>query len=704
MTVSPQDMEAHILIIEDDAGFAELMASTLADAGYKTACAASGWEALDLLAVKHHDLIILDYTLPDMTGASLIERIRALGHSIPFIMVTGLDDSSLAVQMMKTGASDYIIKDISFLDRLPVVSKRALLEKDIRDRLKQAEQSLIQSEMRLSRAQKIARMGSWEWDFVSGEVYFSDELYRMFGISPDNHEKIELKWVFRQINPHDRVTLRKAFFDSARKGQPFNVSFRVNTGPEGEIVISSLGEMRRNNDGKPRLFSGTTLDITARIRAESEIQQLINFDSLTGLPNRNLLHDRLNQSISLSARDQQLLGVLYLDLDRFKSINETLGHKIGDNLLQQVSNRLKACMRDSDTLARLGGDEFAIVLSCLDGIECISKTTKKIQTILAEPFFIDSNEIYTTASTGVAVYPMDGDDSNTLLKHAELAMYQAKEQERSSFQFFSSEMNTRIMERMQLEITMRKAVERREFFLLYQPQIDTETRRMVGVEALLRWQHPHLGVITPDKFISLAEETGLIIPIGEWTLIEACRQNRAWQQQGLPPVRMAVNLSARQFSQHGLDEMIRAILLESGMESQWLELEITESTIMHNAESNVEVLNHLKEMGIHLAIDDFGTGYSSLAYLKHFPINRLKIDKSFVCDITTNPDDAAIAEIIVKMAQTLKLSVMAEGVETKAQMDFLSFHGCHEMQGYYFSRPVTADEITSLLGSENQLS
>ncbi len=691
------DKNTQILIIEDDEAFSELISSTLEDECYSCHSISNGSKALTWLASNSADLIILDYTLPDMNGAAFIDRMWELGCTTPFIMVTGLDDTNLAVQMMRTGACDYMIKDTTFLSRLPMVVTRALHETETRERLQKAEVSLRQSENRLSRAQSIARMGSWEWDFTTGEIYFSDELYRIFGISKEEHVQVQLKWIFNHVNSYDRSALRKAFFDSARNGRPFNISVRINSPADGEIVISSLGEMQTGENGKIRLFSGTTLDITARIKAESEIQQLISYDRLTSLPNRNLLHDRLTLTMAQANRDHQMVGVLYLDLDRFKGVNETLGHRVGDVLLQKIASRLKACVQESDTLARLGGDEFVIILAGVTDVETISSTAKKILALVYEPFFIESHEIYTTASIGIAVYPMDGEDSHTLLKHSDLAMYQAKEFNRNNFQFFSDEMNTRVLHRMKLEITMRKALEREEFFLLYQPQVNDRTGTIVGVEALLRWNHPELGVIAPDKFIYLAEETGYIVPIGEWVIQTACRQNKNWQNKGLPPVRIAVNLSARQFAQSGLDETIATTLLETGLAPQWLELEITESTIMKNAETNISILNKLKGMGIDLAIDDFGTGYSSLSYLKHFPITRLKIDRSFVTDISTNPDDAAIAEIIITMAKTLKLSVIAEGVETQAQVDFLSFHDCDEMQGFFFSRPVAPEEIERML-------
>ena len=689
--------DAGILIIEDDAGLAELMSSVLKDEGFSSHYTASGKEGLNWLVSRKPSLILLDYTLTDMTGSTFIEQMRELGRTIPFIMVTGRDDSNLAVQMMKTGACDFMLKDTSFLDHLPAVVTRALHEAETRERLLHAEQKLRQSETRLVRAQKIARMGSWEWDIITGEIYWSDELYRIFGLTPGEPAKLEMEWIFSQVHPLDIAALRKAFLTAIKNNQPFSIIYRITTCKNEEIVVNSQGEVVPGENGQPQFLSGTTLDITARIRAESEIQQLINYDTLTGLPNRSLLHDRLRLAIAQAARERHIVGVLFLDLDRFKGINDTLGHRAGDKLLQTIATRLGACVRETDTLARLGGDEFVALLVGVTNEEGITTVAKKILALVSEPVYIDGHELYTTASIGIALYPMDGEDSHTLLKHADLAMYQAKELDRNNFQFFSREMNVKVLERMMLESSMRRALDRDEFFLVYQPQVDARTGRVVGMEALLRWQHPDMGLLVPDKFIYLAEETGFILPLGEWVLQTACRQNKAWQDEGLPPVRVAVNLSGKQFSQQHLDETIAAILMESRLDPQWLEVEITESAIMKNAEQNITILRKLKEMDIAIAIDDFGTGYSSLSYLKHFPISRLKIDRSFVMDITTNPDDAAIAEIIIAMAQTLKLSVIAEGVETRAQMELLSFHNCVEMQGYLFSRPVPADEFRLLL-------
>jgi len=570
-------------------------------------------------------------------------------------------------------------------------------EEDIRECLLRTEQALRLSETRLARAQKIACMGSWEWDFASGNLYWSAELYRIFGLTVGEPATINMEWLYTRIHPLDVAAFKTALRNTIKNGAALDINYRIISGNESEVVVNSQGELEHDESGSVRLISATTLDITARINAESKIQQLINYDSLTGLPNRSLLHDRLQLAIAQASRDRQQLGVLMLDLDRFKSINETLGHRTGDILLKEVARRLLACIRDSDTLARLGGDEYVAILTGVANEESIATVAKKILAIVAEPFYIDGNEIFTTCSIGIATYPMDGEDSHTLLKHADQAMYRAKEVDRNNFQFFSREMNNLVLERMMLENSMRKGLERGDFFLVYQPQVDARSGEIFGMEALLRWNHPDMGLLPPDKFIPLAEENGLIIPLGEWVLRTACRQNKIWQEQGLPPVRVAVNLSAKQFGQYHLDEVVASTLLETGLDAEWLELELTESAIMKDADKNIALLAKFKEMGISVAIDDFGTGYSSLSYLKNFPISRLKIDRSFVRDITTNPDDAAIARIIIDIARALNLNVIAEGVETRAQMQFLSFNNCVEMQGYHFSRPVPAEEFAEFL-------
>ena len=447
----------------------------------------------------------------------------------------------------------------------------------------------------------------------------------------------------------------------------------------------------------PGQFATIFEDITERKRVEDEVQSLAYLDTLTGLPNRALLHERLSEALLRADRQGELVGVLFLDLDRFKPINDTMGHAVGDLLLQGVASRLRTCLRKTDTVARLGGDEFVVVIPDIQRELDVSVVAREIQERLSIPFDIDGREIYSSASIGIALYPVDGRDTGTLLRNADMAMYVAKEHGPSAYQFYSAEMNRYALERLELENGLRQAVKRQEFFLHYHPQVDLAEGRITGVEALLRWSHPQQGVVPPDRFIGVLEETGLILDVGEWVLRTACEQGRAWLDAGLPPLRVAVNLSVKQFRTPGLVDMVSRVLRESGLPPASLELELTESMLMENGEETVSKLQALKEMGVSLAIDDFGTGYSSLGYLKNFPIDRIKIAQIFVRDIAVDPGDAAIVETILAMARSLGLKVIAEGVETREQFEFLRTRQCGTMQGYYFSMPVSVDGLSALL-------
>ena len=437
-----------------------------------------------------------------------------------------------------------------------------------------------------------------------------------------------------------------------------------------------------------------------RKKAESEIRKLAYYDTLTGLPNRILFYDRLMQYLSHAQRANQTVAIMFLDLDRFKVINDSLGHANGDLLLQEVSRRLENKVRISDTVARLGGDEFVIALQSVPRGEDLSRVATNILSVLNEPVYIDGHEICTSCSIGIALFPDDGDTADDLMKNSDIAMYQAKEHGRNTYQFFSPEMNRRAFNRQMLENQLRKGLKRKELFLLYQPQLDVSTGEITGIEALVRWNHPEHGIIFPSDFIPLAEETGLILPLGEWVLRTACSQCKLWQQQGLPPVRVAVNISGRQFKHASIVETVRNTLTDTGLEPHFLELELTESTIMTDPSIVVPILHSLKELGVLLSIDDFGTGYSSLNCLKHFPIDRLKIDKSFVGDIYSGlEDDAAIAEAIISMARSLGIGIVAEGVELEQQFAFLKSRNCTIMQGYYFSEPLTAEACAEILAT-----
>lgn len=446
------------------------------------------------------------------------------------------------------------------------------------------------------------------------------------------------------------------------------------------------------------LFITTARDITDRKDAEQRINYLASHDTLTKLPNRALLQDRIQQTLVHNhRRNQQAAAVLFIDLDKFKIINDTLGHDIGDILLKEAAARLMAEVRSEDTVARQGGDEFIILLSTISQPQDAAVIAQKLLDSLIRPFLINGKELHISASIGIAIYPDDGDDIGLLLKNSDIAMYHAKESGRNNYQFFSAKMNEQAAEKQSLGNDLRYAVERNELFLVYQPVVDMVSGDIAGMEVLLRWQHPVLGLVSPVKFIPLAEESGLILSIGNWVLRSACMQLLAWQQQGYEVPRLAINLSAKQFHQKSLAENIAVILRETGVDPRCFGLEITESMLIHNVEEVVETLLKLSNMGLEISIDDFGTGYSSLSYLKRFPINKLKIDKSFVDDIATHPDDAAIVKAIIAMAHGLQMKVVTEGVETKQQLDFLRLHGCEQYQGYIFSKPLPASEIVAKL-------
>ena len=446
-----------------------------------------------------------------------------------------------------------------------------------------------------------------------------------------------------------------------------------------------------------RTLLATVRDITDRKVAEERVQYLAYYDALTGLPNRTLLQDRLAKALAGACRQKDKVALLFLDLDGFKNINDSVGHSVGDVLLQEVAERLKTWGRERDTVARLGGDEFLIMLTNVKNVADIAVAAERLMKAMTAEFVVQGHSFSVSCSIGVSIFPEHGTDCETLIKNADAAMYGAKENGRNNFRFFSDEMNAQAVERLTLENSLRLALAKGELFLMYQPQVDLVKGTVTGLEALLRWQHPELGLVPPDKFIRIAENSGLIVPIGEWVLRTACRQARSWQDEGLPAVTVAVHVSAVQFRQEGFCELIRSVLHETGLAPQYLELELTESLLLANAEVMLSVVEELKTIGITLAIDDFGTGYSSFSYLRQFQVSRLKIDRSFIRDVAVKPDDAAITTAIISMAKSLNLKVIAEGVEDEAQMSFLRTHHCDEIQGYYFSRPLAVDKVVDKL-------
>ncbi len=533
-------------------------------------------------------------------------------------------------------------------------------------------------------------------------------------ITDDASRIISVNKAFTEITGYGEEEMRGATPDALKSGRHDEEFYAAMWGliRESGRWQGEVWNRRKNGDifpewlniavvkderGRITHYVGVFSDISAMKESESKLDHLAHHDPLTGLPNRLLLNARMEHSLARARRNNSQLAILFLDLDHFKNINDTLGHPIGDLLLQETAHRLTGCVREEDTVTRLGGDEFTLLLEDQRNSRYASDVAQKIIAALAERFVLQGHEVFVTCSIGISIFPSDGDNVTTLFKNADSALYRAKEQGRNNYQYYTEELTTRAMERLSMENNLRHALERSELVVHYQPQVDLYNGSIIGMEALLRWQHPEMGLIPPASFIPLAEETGLIIPIGEWVLRTACTRLQAWIDAGLPKVRMAVNLSSRQFNQKNLAEVVASALHDTGLDPHCLELELTESLIMQDAEAAILVLNRIRALGVQFSIDDFGTGYSSLSYLKRFPIDRIKIDQSFVRNITTDPEDAAVSQAIISLSHSLNMKTVAEGVETAEQQEFLRSRQCDEIQGFHFSRPVPEQEMEQLL-------
>jgi diguanylate cyclase (GGDEF)-like protein/PAS domain S-box-containing protein len=570
----------------------------------------------------------------------------------------------------------------------------ANVSRDIRGR-KQFEEALRQAEEKYRGIFEGAVVGIFQSDLSGRYLSVNPAMARMLGYDSPQELLTSVTDISRQVyvDSESREAFRLLI---EQQGVVKNFERPVYRKDGSRIWISVAARAMRK-DGVLIGYEGTNVDITDRKAAEERVQYLAYYDALTGLPNRTLLQDRLTKALASARRQKGKVALLFLDLDRFKTINDSLGHSVGDLLLQDVAERLKRWAREQDTVARVGGDEFLIVLNGVKEIPDAAVAAERLMDAITAEFVIQGHSLSMSCSLGISIFPDHGTDGEALTKNADAAMYSAKDNGRNNFRFFTGDMNAQAVERLALENSLRLALGREELFLVYQPQMDIVTGKITGLEALLRWQHPELGLVPPDKFIRIAENIGLIMPIGEWVLRTACSQARKWQDEGLPAVPVAVNVSAVQFRQEGFHELIGRVLRETGLSSQYLELELTESLLLSNADVTFSVLQGLKAMGLKLAIDDFGTGYSNLSYLKQFPFSKLKIDRSFIRDVVVNPDDAAITTAIISMAKSLHLKVIAEGVENEAQMSFLRALQCDEIQGYYFSKPLAVDKVADKL-------
>jgi diguanylate cyclase (GGDEF)-like protein/PAS domain S-box-containing protein len=505
---------------------------------------------------------------------------------------------------------------------------------------------------------------------------------------------------FESIHPKDAARAREAFAQlMAGQQQDRPVVFRYRSAKGAWIHLEALGANLLEHPGIRGIVL-TSRDITERKRAEEQARYLSQHDPLTGLPNRTLMRDRLHQAVSHARRNNSLVALMCLDLDRFKLVNDSFGHGQGDALLMQVAQRVTACLRDTDTVARLGGDEFTVMLPDIASPQAAGEVAGRILKQFSKPFASqEEQDIYVSASIGISLFPRDGAEAESLVKYADTAMYSAKDSGRNSYRYFTEDLNKQVREKVTLEAGLRRAIERGELRLLYQPKIELASKRVIGAESLVRWQHPSLGLVSPARFIPVAEDSGLIVPLGEWVLRAACEQIRKWQQQG-HELQVAINVSARQFQERNLADLVMGVVKESGVDPCFVEIELTESAVMRDADASISTLERIKSGGISIAIDDFGTGYSSLSYLKRLPLDMLKIDQSFVRDITTDNNDAAIVRAIIGLARSLGIKVIAEGVEDDEQLSFLNAHGCNYGQGYLFGKPLEPGVFERLLSAQ----
>lgn len=697
-----QKKQPVVLVVDDDIAVRLLMCESLEQAGMIVKEAENGLEALSAFKRVRPDIIMLDVKMPKMDGFTACSRLRQLpgGDEVSIVMVTGLDDVKSIQQAYDAGATDFITKPVNW----PILNHRVryLL------RAREAFRDLRRSEARLTQAQRIARLGNWDWNIVDNKLDWSDEIYNIFGLEPQAFGKTYEAFL-RLVHPEDREYVENAVDKALHENKPYIIDHRIILPDGTECTVHEQAQVIFDETGKPVRMNGIVQDITKHKNAEEKIRFLAYYDVLTGLPNRRLFKEYSNQAIRMAQRDGTKIAIIFLDLDHFKRINDTLGHNAGDKLLQKVSENMMLVIRSSDivtrtdsegrpetSLSRLGGDEFTILLSGLTEMKQAAGVAKRIIKCLDLPLNIAGQELNITGSIGIAVYPDDGEDIDTLLKNADTAMYHAKNAGRNNFQFYAKYMNERILSRLNMEAKLKKALERNEFILHYQPQVKAATSTIVGVEALIRWEHPEMGLVSPEEFIPIAEETGLIITIGEWVLRTACEQMVVWHKAGFNELCVGVNLSSLQFRQGNIVKTIKNILAATGLDPQYLELELTESIIMQDVEETIATLWKLKEMGLKLSIDDFGTGYSSMSYLKRFPLDSLKIDRSFVKDIMTEPNNAAITKATIGLAKGLNLTTIAEGIETKEQLTFLHKQGCDQIQGYFFSEAVPAEIVEQL--------
>ncbi len=698
---TPRREKPLALIVDDDLSMRLAMQAALTKAGFDIVLAENGRTGIKMFTSTRPDLVLLDVVMPEVNGFDTCKEIRKQlgGDFVQILMVTGLDDIESTELAFKVGADGFVSKPINW----------AMLGHRARYMLRagNAFQELNMSRFRLEKTQKIAKLGNWEIDLLSGDFTCSTQARKLLGLAEE--EALVFEQFFMTIGGDEQDAVREKLVKALDKKKPFRVSYKVLHPDGSKRHILNQGEILFNDKQVPILLLGAVQDVTLQKMAEEEIRKLAFYDGLTGLSNRLLFMNRLSQEIVAAQRNKTQFALLYLDLDQFKRINDTFGHYIGDILLKKIAAALQHSIRSTDVasrlasedpekmIARLGGDEFTVILSDIGEIEHVAMVARRIVKEVPQRYIIEGHEITVTTSMGISMYPVDGIDGDILLKHADTAMYQAKNSGRNNFQFYRAELNAQAVERFSLERDIGRALEREEFILYYQPKMDVPTRRIVGAEALIRWMHPERGMVPPGIFIPIAEESGQIVAINRWVVETASKQWQTWHDAGLAPGVIAVNLSGYQFAQQKVLETISVALEKSGLDAEFLEIEITENVFMQNLQDAATILQHLKEMGIRVSLDDFGTGYSSFSYLSSFKVDTLKIDRSFVMNCIEQPKNLIIIKAIIAMGHSLGIKIVAEGVETIEQLEIISEYGVDEAQGYYFSRPVPSEEFVDVL-------
>jgi diguanylate cyclase (GGDEF)-like protein/PAS domain S-box-containing protein len=695
--------------------FAKLAATIEPDVEVKTF--ANPVEALAWVGDNTPDLVVTDYKMPDLDGAEFTRRFRRIPgcEDVPVVVLTVYEERSFRLSALEAGATDFLQSPVDhheFLTRarnllkmrrqqLVIASRAVKLEDELRSSERSRAEALRDSTERLAQVIDTVPALISAYDKDGRCIFVNAHQAAIKGVEPGELLGRTAVDLFGPEQGARSAALDRLICESGAALPSFEEEVVSRTG-EHRHVLTNKAPLR-DAQGEIVAVLTTSLDITDRKRAERHLRHLAHHDTLTDLPNRALLHERVRQEIAQARRTDRKFALHLFDLDRFKGINDVLGHHFGDRLLRAVADRLRATVREIDTVARLGGDEFAILQANVGGVEDTSELARRIRESLSVPFRFDGEEISTSASIGIAMFPDNGFDVDELLKNADLAMYRAKADGRDGFKAFAADMDTTARAITVLESDLRRALARNEFELHYQPQVALSTGRIVGAEALIRWRRENGDLVAPGEFLPRAEENGLIVPINSWVLREACRQAAAWSAQGLPPLRIAVNLSGVQFRKDDVERLVIESLERSGLEPGRLELELTETILLQDTGAVVKQLEALRERGVTFSIDDFGTGYSSLAYVKHFPVDRLKIDRSFISNLKSDANDAAIVRAIVNLGHSLDLEVIAEGVETAAQVAHLRAEGCDEVQGFYFGRPMRSDMFVDLVRRETLL-